>query len=162
MVLEITLMAKNRLHPWMYITIYTIGAIFPLWLFPTDEVVSLKTLTWLFAGIEWAVCLGCIVHGIFVARWLAREKRSNRQIEEDALLAEQLYQDDEREAREGELIDIVQAIEAAAQGEPTQDEAAHEEHTQEEAATEEDLIAVDQEDEQAAPGSPNMTNDEER
>jgi predicted ferric reductase len=104
MILELNLMAKNRLHPWMYITIYTIGVIFPIFLFPTHSVIVIKKLTWTFAIIEWTVCAACIIQGMLVARTLARERRSKRQVEADALFAESLYQDDEREGREGELL----------------------------------------------------------
>jgi hypothetical protein len=103
-ILESVLMAKNRLHPWMYITIYTIGAIFPVLLFPASSIVVVRKLTWAYAIIEWVTCACCIVHGICVARVLVKEKRSARQVEQDAIFAESLYQDDEREAREGELV----------------------------------------------------------
>jgi hypothetical protein len=88
----------------MYISIYTIGAIFPALLFPTSYIRGVRYLTWAFAIIEWTVCFGCIIHGVFVARRLARERRNNRQVEEDAVFAESLYQDEERAAREGELV----------------------------------------------------------
>ncbi|EPE30097.1 hypothetical protein GLAREA_12820 [Glarea lozoyensis ATCC 20868] len=103
-ILESVLMAKNRLHPWMYITIYSIGTMFPPALFPASNVAFIRTLTWTYAITEWVICASCILHGICVARILVKEKRSARQVEQDAIYAESLYQDDEREAREGELV----------------------------------------------------------
>jgi hypothetical protein len=120
MILECKLMNKNRLHPWMYITIYAIGAIFPAFLFPPYPEMNIERLTWMFAIIEWTVCAVCIVHALFVGRWLARERRSKRQVDADAVYAESLYQDEEREGREGELVLI---DEEAAAGEVTLEEA---------------------------------------
>ncbi|KAG9233382.1 hypothetical protein BJ875DRAFT_464339 [Amylocarpus encephaloides] len=110
MILEIVLMSKRRLHPWMYTLIHVIGAIFPFLLFPVDTMPLFHWLTWTFACIQWAICLMSILHAGLVARDLARYRRSERQVEADAVIAERLYQDDERAAREGELLDIAQAI----------------------------------------------------
>lgn len=104
MILEGVLIGKRRFHPWMYISIYTIGAIFPALLFPLSGVDSIRVLTLTLVIIQWSVCAGCIVHGILVARRLANERRRQRDIDADAAYAESIYQDDEREAREGELV----------------------------------------------------------
>ena len=74
MILEMVLMNKNCLHPWMYITIYTVGAMFAALLFPPDSMGPWKWMTWGFAKFEWMVCAACIVHGILVARQLGRER----------------------------------------------------------------------------------------
>jgi hypothetical protein len=76
-------MAKNRLHPWMYTTIYTTGTTPAVLLFPpSPHIRSFTWMTWSFAAMEWGLCACCITHGIIVARRLARQERQERQVDE--------------------------------------------------------------------------------
>ena len=74
----------------MYITVYTVGAMFAALLFTPDPMGSWKWMTWVFATIEWTVCTACIAHGVLVAKRLSRERMSKTQVDDDERVAREL------------------------------------------------------------------------